>query len=184
LRERSGGPERKKMVAAGRCHRVRDGLSGGRILLLRYDVRSFMASDGGQPGALSHLEDSLCVDDDITFAVVFGSRAANTARESSDVDIAIKFSEGLSASERFQKRCFLAGELQREDAPFIDISDIDRLPIDVANDAVNGEFLCGDEATFRTFRERVVAQFTEDREDIRRRQRDVIDRIAEDGLHG
>jgi predicted nucleotidyltransferase len=143
-----------------------------------------MVSDGAQSRVRSDLEVTLCADDDIEFVVVFGSWVADTPREPSDVDVAIKFSEDLSASEQFAKRCFLAGDLQREDAPFVDVSDIDRLPLDVANDAIDGELLCGDDAAFRAYRERVRAQFTENREDIRRRQRDVIDRIAEHGLHG
>jgi len=49
---------------------------------------------------------------------------------------------------------------------------------------VNGELLCGDEAAFETFKTNVEAEFDEQRESIRRHQRTVIDRIAEDGLRG
>jgi predicted nucleotidyltransferase len=143
-----------------------------------------MSSDGNRSAVLSDLEAVLCADEDTEFAVVFGSQAANTAREDSDVDVAVKFSETLSAAERFRKRCFLAGDLQREDEPFVDISDIDRLPLAVAHDAVRGEFLCGDEAAFQAFKTEVERQFSEERDTIQRHQRDTIDRIAEDGLHG
>jgi predicted nucleotidyltransferase len=143
-----------------------------------------MSSDGDHLEVFSDLEAELCADEDIEFAVVFGSRVANAARESSDVDVAVKFADSLSASERFQKRCFLAGDLQQDGSPFVDISDIDRLPLDVAHDAIHGEFLCGDDERFRAFKTDVEAQFTDQREGIQRRQRDTIDRIAEDGLHG
>jgi hypothetical protein len=54
----------------------------------------------------------------------------------------------------------------------------------VAHDVVNGEFLCGNEQTFRQFKTDIEASFEELRDEIRRHQQDVIDRIAEDGLRG
>jgi uncharacterized protein len=121
---------------------------------------------------------------DIEFALVFGSQLTSNSRPSSDLDLAVKFADSLSSHDRFQKLCFLSGDLQREDAPFIDVSDIETLPLEVAHDAVNGEFLCGDENTFRHFKADTEALFEEQHDEIRRHQRDVIDRIAEDGLHG
>ncbi|ELZ08907.1 hypothetical protein C479_12304 [Halovivax asiaticus JCM 14624] len=132
----------------------------------------------------SALSNTLSDDPEIDFAVVFGSRVSGTARSSSDIDLAVKFSDDLSSTEQFRKRCFLSGDLQRDDAPFVDVSDIESLPPDVAHEAVNGEFLCGDERTFDTFRERVEARFEAQRDERRQHQRDVIDRIAERGLHG
>lgn len=133
---------------------------------------------------LTALEESICRDVDIEFVVAFGSHVADGPHRSSDLDLAIKFDEALTAHERFKKRCFLSGDLQRSDAPFIDISDIETLPVDVANDAVNGQFLCGDEAVFGAFRADIAESFEAERDDIRRHQRDVIDRIAEEGLSG
>ena len=133
---------------------------------------------------LATLKEFLCRNADIEFAVAFGSQVTGNSRPSSDVDLAVKFADNLSSHERFQKRCFLSGDLQRVDSSFIDISDIEDLPIDVAHDAVNGEFLCGDEQTFRQFKADIQAVFEERRDDLRRHQRDVIDRIAEKGLHG
>lgn len=77
---------------------------------------------------------------------------------------------------------FLSGELQREDAPFVDLSDIESLPVAVAHDAVTGELLCGGERAFRRFKTEVEAAFERQRKDDRRHHRNVIDRIAEDGL--
>ncbi len=130
------------------------------------------------------LEESVCADPDIVFAVVFGSLISGESAPSSDLDLAIKFTDGLSDKERFEKRCFLSGDLQHETRPFVDVSDIESLPVDVAHDAVNGELLCGDERAFEQFRADVEAEFTEQRETLRRHQRAVIDRIAEDGLRG
>lgn len=138
----------------------------------------------GRSRLLALLEESLCRGPDIEFAVAFGSQVTGDSRPSSDLDLAVKFTDSLSSHERFQKRCFLSGDLQRADAPFIDISDIEGLPLDVAHDAVTGEFLCGDEQAFRQFRADIEAVFEERRDDIRRHRRDVIDRIAENGLHG
>lgn len=143
-----------------------------------------MDSIDGHSELLAVLEESLCRDVDIEFAVVFGSQLTSNSRPSSDLDLAVKFADNLSSHERFQKLCFLSGDLQREGAPFIDVSDIETLPLEVAHDAVNGEFLCGDEGAFHHFKADTESLFEEQHEDLRRHQRDVIDRIAEDGLHG
>ncbi|WP_254864590.1 type VII toxin-antitoxin system MntA family adenylyltransferase antitoxin [Halovivax gelatinilyticus] len=135
-------------------------------------------------GLLTAIGNALCEDEDVAFAVLFGSQLTGDERASSDVDVAVKFEEGLTATERFQKRCFLSGSLQREDGPFVDITDIETLPIDVAHDAVRGELLCGDRHDFEQFKKAVRTDFERRREDIRTNQRAVIDRIAEDGLHG
>ena len=130
------------------------------------------------------LEESLCRDSDIEFVVAFGSQVTDDSRSSSDLDLAVKFADDLSSHERFQKRCFLSGNLQQADAPFIDLSDIEDLPLNVAHDAVNGEFLCGNEQAFHQFKTEIEASFEKQRDEIRCHQQDVIDRIAEDGLRG
>jgi predicted nucleotidyltransferase len=130
------------------------------------------------------LEESLCRDSDIEFVVAFGSQVTGDSRSSSDLDLAVKFADDLSSHERFQKRCFLSGNLQQADAPFIDLSDVEDLPLNVAHDAVNGEFLCGNEQAFHQFKTEIEASFEKQRDEIRRHQQDVIDRIAEDGLRG
>jgi len=85
----------------------------------------------------SSIEEVVCSDPDIVFTVGFGSQLSDESTTLSDFDLAVKFSDELSERERFQKRCFLSGELQQEDWPFIDVSDIESLPLDVAHDAVN-----------------------------------------------
>lgn len=130
------------------------------------------------------VEDTLCSDPDVEFAVAFGSRVEDTARPSSDLDIAVKFSEELSAEDRFRKRCRLSGHVQQPDAPFVDLSDIDDLPLEVAHEAVRGDLICGDETMFQAVKRDIEAEFDETRGQIEQRHRDVIHRIAEDGLHG
>lgn len=143
-----------------------------------------MDATGGHSQFLAAVEESLCSDGDIEFVVLFGSQITGESRPSSDLDIALKFADELSPHERFQKRCFLSGTLQRSDEPFVDVSDIDALPIDVAHDVAAGEFLCGNEQAFSDWKATIEATYEEQREDIRRHQRDVINRIAEGGLRG
>ncbi|ARS89400.1 DNA polymerase subunit beta [Natrarchaeobaculum aegyptiacum] len=116
--------------------------------------------------------------------MAFGSQVSGDPTRSSDFDVAVKFAKKLSPRERFRKRCFLSGDLQREGEPFVDTSDIEELPLEVAADAVDGSFVCGDEQAFRQFKSEIETEFSERRSDIRRHQRDVIDRIAERGLRG
>lgn len=130
------------------------------------------------------LEESVCSDSDIVFVVAFGSQITGRATHASDLDLAVKFADDLSERDRFETRCFLSGNLQREDTPFIDVSDIESLPLDVAHDAVNGVLVCGDEHAFEQFKTETEATFAEHRDTLRSEQRGVIDRIAEDGLRG
>lgn len=142
-----------------------------------------MSSDGWSR-VLDALETSVCSDPTVEFAVAFGSQITGEPNRSSDLDLAVKFVDDLTDRERFEKRCFLSGDLQREDAPFVDLSDIETLPLDVAHDAVNGRLVCGNERAFERFTTDVEATFDERSDTIGRQQRDVIDRIAEDGLRG
>ncbi|QIO25081.1 nucleotidyltransferase domain-containing protein [Haloarcula sp. JP-L23] len=143
-----------------------------------------MATSDGSSQVLDAVAASVCPDPDVEFVVAFGSQVAGESTGSSDLDLAVKFADELSNTERFEKRCFLSGDLQREDAPFVDLSDIETLPLDVAHDAVNGTFVCGDEHAFEQFKADIDATFADQRDDLRRHRRDVIDRIAEDGLRG
>lgn len=143
-----------------------------------------MNTSDDRPSVLVTLENSLRGDPDVEFAVAFGSRVSGTPTQSSDFDVAVKFAEGMSARERFRKRCFLAGDLQREGEPFVDVSDIEDLPLEVAADAVDGTLVCGDERAFQQFKSEIGERFSAERSNIRRHQRDVIDRIAERGLRG
>lgn len=143
-----------------------------------------MDSADGVPQQFASVIEPLCRDSDIEFVLAFGSRVAENSGPTSDLDLAVKFVEDLSSHERFKKRCFLSGDLQRSDAPFVDIADIERLPLAVAYDVVNGEFLCGDERLFNRFKTEIESKFENRRDDIRHDQRKLIDRIAREGLSG
>lgn len=143
-----------------------------------------MGTTDGRKRLNAALEESLCQDSDVEFAVIFGSQIAAKTNASSDIDVAVKFDDELSDHETFRKWCFLSGDLQESDAPFVDISNIEALPIEVAHAAVNGKFLCGDEQAFSEFEAAVEEEFEDQREEIRRHQEHVIERIAEHGLHG
>jgi predicted nucleotidyltransferase len=143
-----------------------------------------MNSTEGGSWARNLAEEELCEDPDIEFVVAFGSQVQGTATPESDIDIAVKFSDDLSASDRFRKRCFLAGELQDASLPQVDLVDVESLPIAVAHDVVGGEFLCGDQRRFERFRSTVEQQFESERDQLRQRQRETIARIAEEGLRG
>jgi len=112
------------------------------------------------------------------------ARGSRELTRSSDLDLAVTFSDELSAGERFEKQSSLSGSLQQEDAPFVDVTDIETLPRDVAHDALDGAFVCGDEDAYEQFKRDLETAFAEHRDTIRRQQRDVIGRIAEDGLRG
>jgi predicted nucleotidyltransferase len=142
--------------------------------------------DGGDERSqvFATIEESMCPDPDVTFVIAFGSQVSGEPTRSSDLDLAVKFADDLSNRERFEKRCFLSGDLQQEDAPFVDLSDIETLPLAVAHEAINGVFVCGDENAFEQFKDDLETTFAEQRDALRRQQRDVIDRIAEDGLRG
>ena len=133
---------------------------------------------------LATIEESVCPDPAVEFVVAFGSQVTGEPTRSSDFDLAVKFAAELPSRERFEKQCFLSGTLQQEDFPFVDLSDIESLPVDVAHDAVNGQFVCGDKQTFEQFKTNIESQFGDRRDALRRQQREVIDRIAEEGLRG
>lgn len=124
-----------------------------------------MSNGGSQVRAA--LGDAVCSDPGIEFAVAFGSRITGESTRSSDIDLAIKFADDLSTCDRFEKRCFLSGTLQQDDRPFIDVSDIESLPLDVAHDVVNGELLCGDERAFERFKADIEKRFDDQRDALR-----------------
>lgn len=130
------------------------------------------------------VRDVLSTWDSIEFAVLFGSFAEDGDAPPSDIDLAIKFSDELSPDERFRQLCAFSGNVQSSDRPFVDVSDIERLPLDIAHDAVHGTLIYGNEHRFEAFRKCIQETFAAQRDEIRSRQRDVIDRIAKQGLHG
>jgi len=126
----------------------------------------------------------LCDHSDITFVVAFGSRVADRSRPASDLDIAIKFADSLSSTDRFREQCRLSGQLQTEGTPFIDLSDIEELSLEFAHAAVSGEFVCGDRKAFEQFKKEIEHEFSENKREREKEHREQIRRIADEGLHG
>lgn len=115
----------------------------------------------------------------VIFAILFGSHAKGTADESSDVDIALRFPEEMSDSERFHQRNRLDAELQSYARGFVDVSDIDSLPTHVAHAALqNGVVLTGDEQLVAEYQEHILAEYNATVSDREKEYREFIDRLA------
>jgi predicted nucleotidyltransferase len=122
---------------------------------------------------------SYLAETDVVFAILFGSHASGTARESSDVDIALRFPATMSDHERFDARNRIDADLQAYANGFVDVSDIDSLPTAVAHAALqNGITLVGDEAVVETYCEDVKATYEATADERERERREFIDRLA------
>jgi predicted nucleotidyltransferase len=118
-------------------------------------------------------------DRDVVFAVLFGSRVSGEADESSDVDIALRFPEGIHDRERFRRRNRIDADLQEYANGFVDVSDIDALPTPVAHAALQeGVVLTGDERAVEAYRDEVAAEYESTAAERERRRRELIDRLA------
>jgi predicted nucleotidyltransferase len=145
---------------------------------------AWFPDDSHSRRAVAEVARRLCADQAVVFAVVFGSRQSGETTAASDLDIAVQFDDDCSSHERFRRRCRLSGELQRGDLPFVDVSDLDTLPLEVAADAVGGQLLCGDRAAFASVRRTVATEYAQRREELQAHHRSVVDEIAERGLRG
>ena len=76
---------------------------------------------------------------EISFALLFGSRATGKARADSDWDVAVHLSSTLSAAERFRLRARLAGELG--DLGNVDVVILNDSPPLLAHRALQGRLL-------------------------------------------
>jgi predicted nucleotidyltransferase len=115
----------------------------------------------------------------VVFALLFGSHARGTAESKSDVDVALRLSEEMDDRERFRTRNRIDAELQQFADGFVDVSDIDALPTEVAYATLqDGVALVGDESTVRTCRERVADAYERTADDRERERREFIDRLA------
>lgn len=116
---------------------------------------------------------------DVVFAVLFGSYARDTADSSSDVDIALRFPDEMDDYERFHLRNGIVAELQQYADTFVDVSDLDSLPLPVAHAALrDGRLLMGDEKTVDAYRKQVKQEYEATAEKREREHREFIDRLA------
>lgn len=115
----------------------------------------------------------------VVFAILFGSHARGEADASSDVDLALRFPDDMDALERFRCRNRIDADLQEYVGGFVDVSDIERLPIPVAYAALrDGIFLTGDENAVRRHRDRIEREYELRADERTRERRSFIDRLA------
>lgn len=115
----------------------------------------------------------------VVFAVLFGSHARGTADSTSDVDVALRFPDGMDAHERFRARNRIDAELQRFADGFVDASDIETLPTSVAVAALrDGVRLVGDEDAITSYRERIERAHDATAAERERERQAFIDRLA------
>ena len=116
---------------------------------------------------------------DVRFAVLFGSHARGTTHESSDVDIALRFPDDLSPKERFRRRNRIDADIQCHADGFVDVSDIEGLPLPIARAALkDGIRLVGDDRDINAYRERIEAAHEDTASDRERARREFIDQLA------
>jgi predicted nucleotidyltransferase len=116
----------------------------------------------------------------IIFAVLFGSHARGNADHGSDVDITLRFPETMDAHERFRLRNRIDADLQSYAEGFVDVSDVEALPLPVAHAALTeGVRLVGDDGALSDYRERIGEAYEESEAERREERRAFIDRLAE-----
>jgi predicted nucleotidyltransferase len=116
---------------------------------------------------------------DVRFAVLFGSRVRGETHDSSDVDVVLRFPEELSPKERFCRRNRIDTDLQGYADDFVDVSDIEDLPLPIARAALReGVRLVGDERELTAYREQIDAEYERTAADRERDRREFIDRLA------
>lgn len=113
----------------------------------------------------------------VVFALLFGSHARGTARP--DSDVALRLPEEMDERERFRVRNRIDAELQRFAEGFVDVSDIETLPTEIAYAALqDGRVLVGADSAVRAYREQVAETYEETAEEREQERREFIDRLA------
>lgn len=116
---------------------------------------------------------------EVVFAVLFGSRVRDDAGDASDVDVALRFPEGMESRQRFRLRNRIDADLQEYAESFVDVSDIDSLPTPVEYAALrDGVVLVGNERAVESHRKQVEREYEESADERERERRAFIDRIA------
>jgi predicted nucleotidyltransferase len=115
----------------------------------------------------------------VEFALLFGSYARGEGETVSDVDVALKFPASMNDRDRFRERNRIDAALQEYAAGFVDVSDIDSLPMPVAHAAVrDGLLLAGDERELESYRKQIEAKYESTAEQRERQREKFIDRLA------
>lgn len=117
----------------------------------------------------------------VEYAVVFGSRVRGADSRESDVDVAVRFPDGLSAKERFDRRNRVDARLQSRAEGFVDVSDVESLPLSVAVRALEeGSLLVGNQELLEDDRREFRRKYESEREQRERAGREFVDRLADD----
>ncbi|WEL20668.1 nucleotidyltransferase domain-containing protein [Halorhabdus sp. BNX81] len=120
---------------------------------------------------------------DVAFAVLFGSFATGSSRDSSDVDVAVQFPAAMTPKERFHRRNRIDAELQAYADRFVDVSDIENLPLPVVRRALqDGIRLVGDQEDIDAYRGRIEAEYETSAAKRKRERQEFIDRLAKGEL--
>ncbi|MCU4754276.1 nucleotidyltransferase domain-containing protein [Halobacteria archaeon AArc-curdl1] len=116
----------------------------------------------------------------VTYAVLFGSYASGNPTESSDVDICVRFPDDWTRHERFRQRNRIDAHLQRCAEAFVDVSDLQALPDEIALNALEkGTILYGDETVKATDQRRLKNRLEDSKASRLEEQRSFVDRLAE-----
>lgn len=116
---------------------------------------------------------------DVHFAVLFGSLATGSTHESSDVDIAVRFPDEMTSKQRFRLRNRIDAELQAFADRFVDVSDVEDLPLSVARRALRDGFeLVGDSEDIDAYHEQIESAYEMSVAERERERQEFIDRLA------
>lgn len=118
---------------------------------------------------------------DIEYAIVFGSHTSGRASPNSDVDIAVRFPDEVPPKERFERRTRLDAKLQSYAQGFVDLNDVDALPLPVARRALEeGVLIIGTLDSLNADRQEIRQQYQADRKQREQANREFIERLADD----
>lgn len=118
-------------------------------------------------------------DTPVTFAILFGSRVRGASDDRSDVDVTLQFPAEMTALERFRSRNRIDADLQSYADAFVDVSDVESLPVPVAYAALrDGIILVGDEEAVSGALDAVKTAYEATETDRRRANEEFIDRLA------
>ncbi|MHC3437921.1 type VII toxin-antitoxin system MntA family adenylyltransferase antitoxin [Natrialbaceae archaeon A-gly3] len=123
---------------------------------------------------------SVLADNDVQYAVVFGSVARGEETSTSDIDLCLRFPDGLSRRERFDRRNRIDSVVQRYTTQFVDVSDLEALPDEIALNALrDGVVIYGNETTKDTDEQHLEGRVKGSKDEHTRERREFIDRLAE-----
>ncbi|MHC3439770.1 type VII toxin-antitoxin system MntA family adenylyltransferase antitoxin [Natrialbaceae archaeon A-gly3] len=123
---------------------------------------------------------SVLADNDVQYAVVFGSVARGEETSTSDIDLCLRFPDGLSRRERFDRRNRIDSVVQRYTTQFVDVSDLEALPDEIALNALrDGVVIYDNERSKDTDEKRLQDRVRSSKDEHTRERREFIDRLAE-----